>query len=107
MIHRDAAEEAAVAEEEEEELLMLTMASSTELRMDQLPSDPLLHILSYLDFRDLVQYVPANNTRGRKPGRSLHSRDVNKPQEASGGGANRRLTTTTTQSFNERSSSLA
>ncbi|XP_034035462.1 F-box only protein 3 [Thalassophryne amazonica] len=30
------------------------MAASTELRMDQLPSDPLLHILSFLDYRDLV-----------------------------------------------------
>ncbi|XP_047432226.1 F-box only protein 3 [Mugil cephalus] len=36
-------------------MLKLTMASSSELRMDQLPSDPLLHILSYLDFRDLVR----------------------------------------------------
>ncbi|XP_028255571.1 F-box only protein 3-like isoform X2 [Parambassis ranga] len=33
---------------------MLTMAASTELRVDDLPSDPLLHILSYLSFRDLV-----------------------------------------------------
>ncbi|XP_008298590.1 F-box only protein 3 [Stegastes partitus] len=31
------------------------MAASTELRMDELPSDPLLHILSYLAFRDLVR----------------------------------------------------
>uniref|UniRef100_A0A3B4ZZX6 F-box domain-containing protein n=1 Tax=Stegastes partitus TaxID=144197 RepID=A0A3B4ZZX6_9TELE len=35
--------------------LTLTMAASTELRMDELPSDPLLHILSYLAFRDLVR----------------------------------------------------
>ncbi|KAM9766425.1 F-box only protein 3 [Menidia menidia] len=33
---------------------MLTMAASAELQMDQLPSDPLLHVLSYLSFRDLV-----------------------------------------------------
>ncbi|KAM4560044.1 F-box only protein 3 isoform 1-T1 [Odontesthes bonariensis] len=33
---------------------MLTMAASPELQMDHLPSDPLLHILSYLSFRDLV-----------------------------------------------------
>uniref|UniRef100_A0A665WC09 F-box protein 3 n=1 Tax=Echeneis naucrates TaxID=173247 RepID=A0A665WC09_ECHNA len=33
----------------------LTMAAATsELRVDQLPSDPLLHVLSYLGFRDLV-----------------------------------------------------
>ncbi|XP_068612484.1 F-box only protein 3 [Brachionichthys hirsutus] len=30
------------------------MASSTELRIDHLPSDPLLHILSFLSFRDLI-----------------------------------------------------
>ncbi|XP_039907669.1 F-box only protein 3 isoform X2 [Simochromis diagramma] len=29
-------------------------AAFMELRMDQLPTDPLLHILSYLDFRDLM-----------------------------------------------------
>lgn len=33
------------------------MAASTQLRMDQLPSDPLLHILSFLGFRDLIKYV--------------------------------------------------
>lgn len=33
------------------------MAASTELRMDHLPSDPLLHILSFLGFRDLIKYV--------------------------------------------------
>ncbi|XP_031698223.1 F-box only protein 3-like, partial [Anarrhichthys ocellatus] len=34
----------------------LTMAAnaSCELRMDQLPSDPLLHVLSFLGFRDLI-----------------------------------------------------
>uniref|UniRef100_A0A3B5LTF5 F-box domain-containing protein n=1 Tax=Xiphophorus couchianus TaxID=32473 RepID=A0A3B5LTF5_9TELE len=30
------------------------MAASSELQLDQLPSDPLLHVLSYLSFRDLV-----------------------------------------------------
>ncbi|XP_013877236.1 F-box only protein 3 isoform X2 [Austrofundulus limnaeus] len=30
------------------------MAASSELQLDLLPSDPLLHILSYLSFRDLV-----------------------------------------------------
>ncbi|XP_075905513.1 F-box only protein 3 isoform X1 [Nelusetta ayraudi] len=30
------------------------MATSAELRMDQLPSDPLLHILSFLGFRDVI-----------------------------------------------------
>ncbi|KAM6958119.1 F-box only protein 3 isoform 1-T1 [Tautogolabrus adspersus] len=30
------------------------MAAPSELRMDQLPSDPLLHILSFLGFRDLI-----------------------------------------------------
>lgn len=35
----------------------LTMAASAELRMDQLPSDPLLHILSFLGFRDVIKYV--------------------------------------------------
>ncbi|CAJ1087668.1 F-box only protein 3 isoform X2 [Xyrichtys novacula] len=30
------------------------MAASSELRMDQLPSDPLLHVLSFLNYRDLV-----------------------------------------------------
>ncbi len=45
-------------EEEEEEEELQTMAASTELRIDQLPSDPLLHILSFLGFRDLIQYVP-------------------------------------------------
>ncbi|KAM9327870.1 F-box only protein 3 [Pholidichthys leucotaenia] len=34
---------------------MLIMAAPAELGMDQLPSDPLLHILSYLDYRDLVR----------------------------------------------------
>lgn len=33
------------------------MAASAELRMDQLPSDPLLHILSFLGFRDVIKYV--------------------------------------------------
>lgn len=33
------------------------MATSAELRMDQLPSDPLLHILSFLGFRDVIKYV--------------------------------------------------
>ncbi|KAG8004417.1 F-box only protein 3 [Nibea albiflora] len=33
------------------------MSSSAEFRMDQLPSDPLLHVLSFLGFRDLVQYL--------------------------------------------------
>lgn len=33
------------------------MSASAELRMDQLASDPLLHILSFLGFRDLIQYV--------------------------------------------------
>lgn len=47
------------------------MATSAELRMDQLPSDPLLHILSFLGFRDVIKYVAdtANYTlpeRGRK-----------------------------------------
>ncbi|XP_068165722.1 F-box only protein 3-like isoform X2 [Antennarius striatus] len=36
------------------------MASPTELRMDQLPSDPLLHILSYLSFKDLVHCSSVN-----------------------------------------------
>ncbi|XP_062417553.1 F-box only protein 3 isoform X2 [Pungitius pungitius] len=30
------------------------MSANAELRMDQLPSDPLLHILSFLSFRDLI-----------------------------------------------------
>ncbi|MEQ2216200.1 hypothetical protein XENOCAPTIV_012340 [Xenoophorus captivus] len=30
------------------------MAASSELQLDHLPSDPLLHVLSYLSFRDLV-----------------------------------------------------
>ncbi|XP_034406739.1 F-box only protein 3 isoform X2 [Cyclopterus lumpus] len=30
------------------------MAANPELRMDQLPSDPLLHVLSFLSFRDLI-----------------------------------------------------
>ncbi|XP_056882823.1 F-box only protein 3 isoform X1 [Takifugu flavidus] len=30
------------------------MAASAELRVDQLPADPLLHILSFLSFRDLI-----------------------------------------------------
>ncbi|KAM8905364.1 F-box only protein 3 isoform 2-T4 [Spinachia spinachia] len=30
------------------------MSANAELRMDQLPSDPLLHILSFLGFRDLI-----------------------------------------------------
>ncbi|TKS66675.1 F-box only protein 3 [Collichthys lucidus] len=30
------------------------MSSSAEFRMDQLPADPLLHVLSFLGFRDLV-----------------------------------------------------
>ncbi|XP_026157433.1 F-box only protein 3 isoform X1 [Mastacembelus armatus] len=30
------------------------MAAASEIRVDQLPSDPLLHILSFLGFRDLV-----------------------------------------------------
>lgn len=38
------------------------MAASTELRMDQLPSDPLLHVLSFLGFRDLIQYVPESRS---------------------------------------------
>lgn len=47
------------------------MATSAELRMDQLPSDPLLHILAFLGFRDVIKYVAdtANYTlpvRGRK-----------------------------------------
>ncbi|CAF95774.1 unnamed protein product [Tetraodon nigroviridis] len=33
------------------------MAASAELRVDQLPADPLLHILSFLSFRDLIKYV--------------------------------------------------
>lgn len=33
------------------------MAASMELRLDNLPSDPLLLILSFMDFRDLFQYV--------------------------------------------------
>lgn len=33
------------------------MAASAELRVDQLPADPLLHILSFLNFRDLIKYV--------------------------------------------------
>lgn len=33
------------------------MAASAELRVDQLPADPLLHILSFLGFRDLIKYV--------------------------------------------------
>lgn len=33
------------------------MAASAELRADQLPADPLLHILSFLSFRDLIKYV--------------------------------------------------
>ncbi|XP_068165526.1 F-box only protein 3-like [Antennarius striatus] len=36
------------------------MASPTELRMDQLPSDPLRHILSYLSFKDLVHCSSVN-----------------------------------------------
>lgn len=35
--------------------VLLTMATSTEL--DHLPADPLLHILSFLNFRDVIQYV--------------------------------------------------
>ncbi|TNN56025.1 F-box only protein 3 [Liparis tanakae] len=31
------------------------MAANPELRMDQLPSDPLLHVLSFLSFRDLIR----------------------------------------------------
>lgn len=51
------------AVEEETASLLLTMAAAfTELRMDQLPTDPLLHILSYLDFRDLMQYVSHTST---------------------------------------------
>jgi len=34
------------------------MAANPELRMDQLPSDTLLHVLSFLSFRDLIRYVP-------------------------------------------------
>lgn len=30
-------------------------APSSELRVDLLPSDPLLHIFSFLDYRDLIQ----------------------------------------------------
>uniref|UniRef100_A0A3P9K7C7 F-box protein 3 n=1 Tax=Oryzias latipes TaxID=8090 RepID=A0A3P9K7C7_ORYLA len=33
------------------------MAASSEFEMDQLPSDPLLHIFTYLSYRDLVQCV--------------------------------------------------
>uniref|UniRef100_A0A1A8HMC2 F-box protein 3 n=1 Tax=Nothobranchius kuhntae TaxID=321403 RepID=A0A1A8HMC2_NOTKU len=33
---------------------MLTMAASSEIQLDHLPSDPLLHILSYLSYRDVV-----------------------------------------------------
>lgn len=43
--------------EEEGEVLSITMAASMELRMDHLPSDPLLHVLSFLGFRDLIKYV--------------------------------------------------
>ncbi|TWW63880.1 F-box only protein 3 [Takifugu flavidus] len=39
---------------EEEEEVPITMAASAELRVDQLPADPLLHILSFLSFRDLI-----------------------------------------------------
>lgn len=41
----------------EEEEVPTTMAASAELRVDQLPADPLLHILSFLSFRDLIKYV--------------------------------------------------
>lgn len=44
-------------QKEEEEEVPITMAASAELRVDQLPADPLLHILSFLSFRDLIKYV--------------------------------------------------
>lgn len=45
------------------------MAASAELRVDQLPADPLLHILSFLSFRDLIKYVTDYCTRQSAAGR--------------------------------------
>lgn len=50
------------AKSEAEEALV-KMAASAELRMDQLPSDPLLHVLSYLGYRDLIKYVTETSAR--------------------------------------------
>lgn len=80
---------AATIKKTHEEEVLGTMAASMELRMDHLPSDPLLHILSFLGFRDLIQYVsdsrPLQSTRQRVTvnGVVFLKNEVNKVQNAS------------------------